>query len=157
MPPTASSQAAITRRRRAFESAIAEHFGNNATSSSSSPVDPAVTLSDSAVATLVPCLEEFLRLLSNELAANDDSDGPGSQQDKKTHVSPRHVMDALERMGFGDLAKEANQVIVQQQQQTQDQKPKASKKKRKAEFSQEQADAQELLLSASRRKMEGES
>ena len=156
MPPTASSQAAITRRRRAFESAIAEHFGNNATSSSSSPVDPAVTLSDSAVATLVPCLEEFLRLLSNELAANDDSDGPGSQQDKKTHVSPRHVMDALERMGFGDLAKEANQEIVQQQQ-TQDQKPKASKKKRKAEFSQEQADAQELLLSASRRKMEGES
>ena len=118
MPPTASSQAAITRRRRAFESAIAEHFGNSSatSSSSSSPVDPAVTLSDSAVATLVPCLEEFLRLLSNELAANDDSDGPGSQQDKKTHVSPRHVMDALERMGFGDLAKEANQVIVQQQQ-----------------------------------------
>ena len=147
MPSSASSQASITRRRRALESAIAQHVRSN---SSSTSVDGALaqTVSDSAVATLVPCLEEFLRVLSRELAANEP-------QDKTKHVSPQHVMEALERMGFGGIAKEAYQLV--QQQQNHGQKPQASKKKRKAEFSQEQADAQERLLSASRRKMEKES
>jgi hypothetical protein len=139
-----SSAIAITRRRRALETAIAVHLGTQGDSSGTTQQ----TLTDSAVSTLVPCLEEFIRALSNELAANN----PASSE-KMKQVSSQSVVAALNKMGFGELAVEASELLQQQQPQPQAQ---ANRKKRKQEFSQEQADAQELLLAASKRKMEGE-
>ncbi|GKY99040.1 hypothetical protein MPSEU_000859700 [Mayamaea pseudoterrestris] len=145
-----SSTTAVTRRRRVLETAIAAHFGGgDSSTTTTSQATPALT--DSAVSSLVPCLEEFLRVLSNELATINPS-----SSEKMKQVSSQHVVAALENMGFGSLAAEANEIVQRIQPQKRQPEARAHKRRRKQEFSQELADAQEQLLAASKRKMEGD-
>ena len=144
MASIAPSAATVTRRRRALESSIASHIEQ----------DPTVNVSDSAIATIVPCLEEFLRVLSHELVAASNSESSSSEE--KRQVSSQIVTAALETMGFADIANEAQQKFQNQHIARQRPTSQAGKRnKRKQEFSQELADAQEALLAASKRKMEG--
>lgn len=140
MPPAPSSAAAITRRRRALETAVDAWFNN----------DKGEILTDSAVAALVLCLEEFLRQLSQELA----DEAPPASSSALRQVTPHDVSSALCNLGFKELSKEST-LVLQQHHNHREQtvQPRKQVKKRKMEFSQEDAEAQERLLLASKQRM----
>jgi hypothetical protein len=100
----------------------------------------AATLTPAAVAALDHILSSFLSTLANQLAKGDNK-----------RVTCEQVHSSLCRMGMSDLAtRSAATALVPTEQKK---KKPPNKKKKKREFTQEQLQEQERLLSASKNKL----
>jgi hypothetical protein len=163
--------------------AVAPHLGNSDENDAKEVSASAAPLDDRTVSALTVCLEEFVHVLASELATVATTKRDVAIRESKalqsTKTKPKDdrsvttcqdVVKALTHMEFGDIATEASDYILSKRQQSSNSGPKRSlkpshttedshttakaKKRKKAEFTQEQIDAQELLLAASKKRMD---
>lgn len=135
----------------------------SAVAAAASPAMPSLPrITPSASAALVLCLEEFLRVLAAELLRpSGGGSGSGAAPGPvRRRISTGDVGRALAGMGLADLLAEANDGSTApgpppQRGGSGPSRSGERPRKRRREFSREQAEEQERLLAASKRKMAG--